>query len=233
MTVCRRSIPARSNLKVSISTFSSSTNRGRFSTAWGKISSSTPAKCRAPRSSAGSPPAATRWSHCRCFLPASSAMVSSPSTAKQCRCRRTSRASGSAFRSTPRPPRFSSAACCRTSMGSICRACIGCRAPPIARTRMAIRRRHRSSSKSRSNRTRPAIRRANFWKGTTSRRSSAAACRRRFAPTRTCGGCSRISTPSSSTITAARASSRSCISSPCVATCTRDIRSSPPVFSKR
>src|ERR1700746_431456 len=57
MTVCRRSIPARSNLKVSISTFSSSTNRGRFSTAWGKISSSTPAKCRAPRSSAGSPPA--------------------------------------------------------------------------------------------------------------------------------------------------------------------------------
>src|SRR6266568_3730287 len=36
MTVCRRSIPARSNPKVSISTFSSSTNRGRFSTAWGK-----------------------------------------------------------------------------------------------------------------------------------------------------------------------------------------------------
>src|SRR5215468_8743068 len=75
MTVCRRSIPARSNPKVSISTSSSSTNRGRFSTAWGKISSSTPAKCRAPRSSAGSPPAATRWLHCRCFLPASSAAV--------------------------------------------------------------------------------------------------------------------------------------------------------------
>src|SRR6201993_5293730 len=61
---------------------------------------------------------------------------------------------------------------------------------------------------------------------------AAAACRRRFAPIRTCGGCSRISTPSSSTITAARASSRSCISSPCVATSMRDIRLSPPAFSK-
>src|SRR6266478_6570101 len=48
--------------------------------------------------------------------------------------------------------------CCRTSMGSICRACIGCRAPPTARTRMAIRRHRRSSSKCLSNRTRPAIR---------------------------------------------------------------------------
>src|SRR6516162_3651161 len=92
MTVCRRSIPARSNPKVSTSTFSPSTNRGRFSTAWGKISSSTPAKCRAPRSSAGSPRAATRWLHYRYFLPVSSAMVSSPSTAKQSRRRRTWRA---------------------------------------------------------------------------------------------------------------------------------------------
>ena len=57
--------------------------------------------------------------------------------------------------------------------------------------------------------------------------------RPRSVPIRTCGGCSRTSTPSSSTITAARASSRSCISSPCAATFTRDIRSSPPAFSKR
>src|SRR6516165_9023940 len=61
MTAWRRSIPAKSNPKVSISTFSPSTSRGRFSTAWGKISISMPARCRAPRSSAGSPPAATRW----------------------------------------------------------------------------------------------------------------------------------------------------------------------------
>src|SRR5262249_106927 len=87
MTVWRRSIAARSNPKVSISTSSPSTSRGRFSTAWGKISISMPARCRAPRSSAGSPPAATRSLHCRCFLPASSAMVSSRSTAKRSRRR--------------------------------------------------------------------------------------------------------------------------------------------------
>src|SRR5262245_36185848 len=37
MTACRRSIPAKSNPKVSISTFSPSTSRGRFSTAWGNL----------------------------------------------------------------------------------------------------------------------------------------------------------------------------------------------------
>ena len=45
--------------------------------------------------------------------------------------------------------------------------------------------------------------------------------------------CFPTSMPSNSTITAARASSRSCTSSPCVATSTRNIRSSPPVFSRR
>src|SRR5262247_1242134 len=54
---------------------------------------------------------------------------------KAVKTRRISRASASAFRSTPRPPRFSSAVCCRTNTGSIYQACIGCRAPPTVRTR--------------------------------------------------------------------------------------------------
>ena len=65
------------------------------------------------------------------------------------------------------------------------------------------------------------------------RPSSAAACRWRCAPIPTCSGCSRIFMRASSTTTGARASSRSCISSPSAETSTSSIRSSPRASTGR
>jgi len=121
-----------------------------------------------------------------------------------------------------------------TSTGSISRACIGSRAPPTERSHTGIRRRRRCSGLCRSSRMRSGRSLSELLEAGEIQAIIGSGLPLAL---RTNPDVQRLfpdfHARASSTTTGARASSRSCISSPSAETSTRSIRSSPRVSTRR